>query len=95
MLPEDIRRLERKADLARAKRGPDYTQVERSIANAKRAAREAQYWQSLKTAQWHAFLASERARCEAYGRASEAKLEASRHETTRHVHRQRARMPTR
>lgn len=38
MLPEDQKRLERAASIARAKRGPDYSALEKSISNAKRDA---------------------------------------------------------
>jgi hypothetical protein len=35
MLPEDERRLQREADIAKAKRGPDCSRLETEIANAK------------------------------------------------------------
>lgn len=35
MLPEDEKRLQREADIAKATRGPDYSRVEGEIANAK------------------------------------------------------------
>ena len=35
MLPEDERRLQREADIAEAKRGPDYSRLQTEIANAK------------------------------------------------------------
>ena len=35
MLKEDIRRLEREADLAKARRGPDYSIVEENIRRVK------------------------------------------------------------
>lgn len=42
MLPEDIRRLEREASIGKAVRGPDYSQLEKSISRAKAAFREGQ-----------------------------------------------------
>lgn len=35
MLPEDEKRLQREADIAKSKRGPDYSRLEAEIANAK------------------------------------------------------------
>ncbi len=35
MLPEDDKRLQREADIARCVRGPDYSELERSIAQNK------------------------------------------------------------
>ena len=35
MLPEDEKRLQREADIAKAKLGPDYSRLETEIANAK------------------------------------------------------------
>lgn len=46
MLPEDQKRLEREVDIARAKRGPDYSMLEASIARNKAAANSAQQAQA-------------------------------------------------
>ncbi len=35
MLPEDVKRLQREADIAKAKLGPDYSRLEKEISNAK------------------------------------------------------------
>ena len=40
MLPEDERRLQREADIAKATRGPDYSRLETEIAQAKSEAAE-------------------------------------------------------
>ena len=40
MLPEDERRLQREADIAKAMRGPDYSRLESEIAKAKSEAAE-------------------------------------------------------
>ena len=41
MLPEDQKRMEREADIAKALRGPDFSQLEASIARTTAVANEA------------------------------------------------------
>ncbi len=61
MLPEDIKRLQREADIAAAIRGPDYRQRDEAVRAVKaeaarrahwagevRAAEQAAYWEAVK-----------------------------------------------
>ncbi|MEM9668188.1 MAG: hypothetical protein AAF950_04620 [Pseudomonadota bacterium] len=90
MLPEDERRLQREADIARSVRGLDYSKLEQSIAKNKAEFRAAQRAQSEANAKVQALGNEIEARQSASGRRSTAKLEVSRRQITAHVQRQRS-----
>ena len=61
MLPEDQKRLDREADIVRAVRGPDYSQLEASIARNKAAANESQQMQAEANRQFDMHAALQKA----------------------------------
>ena len=61
MLPEDQKRLEREADIAKALRGPDYSQLEASISRNTAAANEAKQVQAQANREFDMHAAREKA----------------------------------
>lgn len=61
MLPEDRKRLEREAGIARAGRGPDYSKLEASIARNKATANEASQVQAQANREFDMHAARQKA----------------------------------
>ena len=89
MLPEDERRLQREADIAKSVRGPDTSWLDNSIMKAKKAARDGQHAQNVENARYAALDAEITSIMEQGARRDYAQLEASRRRTTERINRRR------
>jgi len=89
MLPEDERRLQREADIAKSVRGADTFWLDNSIMKAKKAARDGRHAQSVEDARYAAAMAEIESIMASGARFANAQLKASRRRTTERINRRR------
>jgi len=89
MLPEDEKRLQREADIAKAKRGPDYSMRDKAIAKNKAAQRKRDQAQAKEDARDRAISQALWAAHNRGAYKASAKLFFERNKATRKVHNSR------
>ncbi len=95
MSEEDERRLQRERDIAFARRGPDYSIVEQSVAKANHRHRQALQEGARQETRYRAQAQAEGYLHTQWGGHATKTLEASRTRTTARIHRLRQREPNR